>query len=136
MKSTLKMELDLMLKRGIIEDTESPWAFPVVIIPKKDGCIRICIDYRKLNVITVTDNYPLPRIDDLLHAAKTTPYMMTRHRIFEFCKFFSNRFRKFLIRQKLFSFPVDHSKPTNFWHIFAYKCICQNIKNMQSIFFF
>lgn len=77
MKVKLKAELDKMLQDGIIEEKESPWAFPVVLIPKKDNEIRLCVDYRKLNAITVTDTYPLPRIDDLLHAAKATPYMST-----------------------------------------------------------
>lgn len=77
MKTLLKDELDDMLKKGVIEEMESPWAFPVVLIPKKDKNIRLCVDYRRLNAITTTDTYPLPRIDDLLHSAKTTPYMST-----------------------------------------------------------
>lgn len=77
MKIKLKTEIDKMIADGIIEEKESPWAFPVVLIPKKDNEIRVCVDYRKLNAITVTDTYPLPRIDDLLHAAKATPYMST-----------------------------------------------------------
>lgn len=77
MKILLKQELEKMLESGIIEETESPWSFPVVLIPKKDGTVRLCVDYRRLNAITTTDTYPLPRIDDLLHAAKTTPFMST-----------------------------------------------------------
>lgn len=77
MKTVLKAELDKMLEKGIIQEEESPWAFPVVLIPKKDGSIRLCVDYRRLNAITTADTYPLPRIDDLLHSAKTTPFMST-----------------------------------------------------------
>lgn len=77
MKDRLKTELDDMLSNGIIEETQSPWSFPVVLIPKKDNSVRLCVDYRKLNAITVTDTYPLPRMEDLLHAAKTTPFMST-----------------------------------------------------------
>ncbi|GBG80333.1 hypothetical protein CBR_g30701 [Chara braunii] len=53
---------------GWIEPAIGPWSFPVVIVSKKAGGIRICIDYRKLNDITIKDVYPLPRIDELLDA--------------------------------------------------------------------
>lgn len=77
MKNRLKVELDDMVTKGIVEETQSPWSFPVVLIPKKDNTVRVCVDYRKLNAITVTDTYPLPRMEDLLHAAKATPFMST-----------------------------------------------------------
>lgn len=77
MKILLKQELEEMLRKNIIAEMESPWAFPVVLIPKKDNKIRLCVDYRRLNAITTTDTYPLPRMDDLLQTAKTTPFMST-----------------------------------------------------------
>ena len=43
----------------------SPWGTPVLFVKKKDGTLRLCIDYRKLNKVTVKNKYPLPRIDDL-----------------------------------------------------------------------
>lgn len=76
-KIELKREIENMLAANIIEECESPWAAPVVLVPKKEGGIRVCIDYRRLNDITVSDRYPLPRIDDLLHATKRTVFKTT-----------------------------------------------------------
>lgn len=76
-KELLKKEIDKLLNEGIIEECESPWAAPVVLVPKKDGGVRLCVDYRRLNAVTVSDSYPLPRMDDLLQAAKRTSYMTT-----------------------------------------------------------
>ena len=55
-----------MLDQGVVEPSESPWASPIVLVQKKDGGVRFCVDYRKLNQITKLDEFPLPRIDDTL----------------------------------------------------------------------
>ncbi|POM73982.1 LOW QUALITY PROTEIN: Retrovirus-related Pol Polyprotein [Phytophthora palmivora] len=59
-------QVDKMLADQVIEECNGPWAFPVVLVKKKDGTIRFCIDYRSLNAVTVKDVYPLPRIDETL----------------------------------------------------------------------
>ena len=55
-----------MLQAGVVSPSNSPWAFPVVMVRKKGGALRFCVDFRKLNALTVRDQYPLPRIDDTL----------------------------------------------------------------------
>ncbi|GJV84646.1 putative reverse transcriptase domain-containing protein [Tanacetum coccineum] len=56
---------DELLERGFIRPSVSPWGAPVLFVKKKDGSMRLCIDYRELNKITIRNRYPLPRIDDL-----------------------------------------------------------------------
>ena len=57
-----------MEKQGVIEESKSPWSSPIVLVKKKDGKTRFCVDYRRLNEITKKDSYPLPRIEDTLDA--------------------------------------------------------------------
>ena len=66
-----------MLKEGIITPSNSPWASPGVLAPKKDGTFRFCIDYRKLNAVTIRDAYPIPRIDDTLDALEEAKFIST-----------------------------------------------------------
>ena len=61
----LKEQLQGLLDSGFIRPSVSPWGAPVLFVKKKDGSMRLCIDYRELNRITVRNRYPLPRIDDL-----------------------------------------------------------------------
>jgi hypothetical protein len=64
----ISKHVDDMLRQGVIEPASSPWASNVVLVRKKDGSYRCCIDYRQLNLVTRRDAYPLPRIDACLDA--------------------------------------------------------------------
>uniref|UniRef100_A0A2N9IE13 Integrase catalytic domain-containing protein n=1 Tax=Fagus sylvatica TaxID=28930 RepID=A0A2N9IE13_FAGSY len=61
----LKEQLQDLLDQGFIRPSASPWGAPVLFVKKKDGSMRLCIDYRELNKVTIRNKYPLPRIDDL-----------------------------------------------------------------------
>jgi len=63
-----RAEVEKMLQKGIIEPSNSPWSSPIVLVSKKDGSTRFCVDYRKLNDVTVKDAYPIHRVDDCLDA--------------------------------------------------------------------
>lgn len=65
--SIIKAEIEKGLKAGLIRPSKSPWTSPVVLVKKKDGKTRFCVDYRKLNEVTKKDKYPLPRIEDILN---------------------------------------------------------------------
>ncbi|GFU80768.1 retrovirus-related Pol polyprotein from transposon 297 [Trichonephila clavipes] len=76
-KEHLRKEIDNLLAHNIIEECESPYAAPVVLVPKSNGTVRLCIDYRKLNAITIPEKYPLSLMDVLLHDAKSIAFMST-----------------------------------------------------------
>ena len=65
-----------MLAQGVIKESKSPWASPIVLV-KKDGDIRFCVDYRQLNHVTKSDVFPLPRIDDTLSLLSGAKYFST-----------------------------------------------------------
>ena len=66
-KNEMREQVALLLHKGWIRPSSSPWGAPVLLVPKKDGTWRFCVDFRNLNAVTVRDSFPLPRIDDLLH---------------------------------------------------------------------
>ena len=66
----LKSQLQELLDKGFIRPSVSPWGAPVLFVKKKDGTLRMCIDYRQINKVTVKNRYPLPRVEDLFYQLK------------------------------------------------------------------
>ena len=66
----LKFQLQELLEKGFIRPSVSPWGAPVLFVKKKYGTLRLCIDYRQWNKLTVKNKYLLPRIDDLFDQLK------------------------------------------------------------------
>jgi len=62
----LKKQIEDLMEKQFIRPSTSPWGAPVLLVKKKDGSSRLCVDYRQLNKVTIKNKYPLPRIDDLM----------------------------------------------------------------------
>jgi ribonuclease HI len=70
----LSNQLQELMDKGFIRPSSSPWGAPVLFVKKKDGSLRMCIDYRELNKLTIKNRYPLPRIDDLFDQLQGASY--------------------------------------------------------------
>ena len=66
-----------MLESGIIDKSTSEWASPIVLVRKKDGSIRMCVNYRRLNSVSQEDAYPMPCIDDLINRLGEAKFIRT-----------------------------------------------------------
>ena len=73
----VRQHIQELADKGVIRPSSSPYASPIVIVRKKDGSIRLCVDYRKLNAITRRDAFPLPRIDETLDAIGGASFFST-----------------------------------------------------------
>ncbi len=76
-KKVVQSELEAMLDLGVIEESHSDWASPIVLVPKTDGSVRFCVDYRKVNAVSKFDAYPMPRVDELLDRLGTARFYST-----------------------------------------------------------
>ena len=63
-----KQAIDKLLKQGVIRPSNSPWASPLCLVRKKDGSVRPCVDYRRLNKVTRPDAFPVPKVDECIDA--------------------------------------------------------------------
>ena len=61
----MKAQLEELLSKGFIRPSTSPWGAPILFVKKKDGSLQLCINYRQLNLATIHNHYPFPRIDEL-----------------------------------------------------------------------
>jgi hypothetical protein len=63
----MKRQLEELFEKGFIQPSTSMWGSPAIFLKKKDDTLRMCVDYRPLNVVTIKNKYPLPRIDTLFN---------------------------------------------------------------------
>ncbi|GFV86653.1 retrovirus-related Pol polyprotein from transposon 17.6 [Trichonephila clavipes] len=106
-KEVLRKQIEELLRQNVIEECESPYAAPVVLVHKPNGKVCLCVDYRKLNSVMKVDAYPLPRMDDLLNEATPTTFIYRKY-----CKpgdkvwvtihsiSYNNRSRKFMPKRE------------------------------------
>jgi transposase InsO family protein len=121
-RQIINEEVKKMFANEIISPSNSPWASPVVIVKKRDGSPRFCIDYRRLNSITQKDVYPLPRIDDVIERLNG-----------------SQIFSKLDLRSGYFQVPLATEErdktafitPDGLWH---FNRLPQGLKNSPSVF--
>ena len=75
MRDKVKKEIENMVEAGIAEKSTSPYASPIVIVPKKDNTIRLCVDYRQLNNVTIFDPQPMPKLEDIINKLGKAQYI-------------------------------------------------------------
>ena len=73
-RDVIQEEIKKMEAQGIVTPSYSPWSSPPVLVRKKDGAVRFCINYRKVNEVTISDKYPLRRMNDVLQALSSGRY--------------------------------------------------------------
>ena len=76
-REVLKVHIKEMLEGDIIEESNSPWSAPVIMIPKKDKTLRMCVDYRRLNAVTIKEIFPIPRISDIFDNLSDSEWFTT-----------------------------------------------------------
>ena len=75
--SVIDQHVEMMLKNGVIEESDSPYSSPILIVRKKDGSVRFCIDFRFLNDKTIKDKFPIPSIEEIKDDLKGAKYFIS-----------------------------------------------------------
>ena len=76
-QSLMEKEIQYMKENDIIEESNSSWSSPCILVPKSDGSVRFCTDFRKVNSVTKPDNYPIPRVDDYVDKIGSAKFVST-----------------------------------------------------------
>ena len=115
-----------MLDAGVIELSSSKWASPIVVVDKKDGTLRLCVDYRRLKAESMADAYPMPRIDDLIDRLGKAKFITTLDlthgywqvpmaRLSRHLTAFTTPFGLFQFRVMPFVFRVPQQRSSGLW---------------------
>ncbi len=108
-----------MEKERMITKSSGPWCSPIILVRKKDGTIHLCVDYRKLNDVTLKEAYPLPRIDDILDALRGAKYFYNID--------FASSYRQIKVAEK------DREKTPWGWHVFENTICWPRLENVNSL---
>ena len=122
LRAPLDEKLDELLQAKIITPSNSPYASPLVIVKKPDGSIRPCVDFRKLNAVTVSDSYPLPRVDESMEFLSGAKYLTTLDLFAGFMQVPMER-----ESQKYTAFITSRG-------LFEFKYMCFGLKNAPATF--
>ena len=122
-RDLVKKLLDDMLEQKIVEPASGPWASPIVLVTKKDGTPRFCVDYRRINSLTKKDAHPLPRIDDTLDQ---TPARSTRVAPYSWIE---AEIKQMLLVSKQCTLPWPHHLRTWRGNRSSEDTVCQRVAN-------
>lgn len=111
-----------MLEMGVIEEATSEWASPLSFVPNPDGTTRFCVDYRRLNTLTVRDSYPIPRMDECIDSLGDTKIFYTLNAN---CGYW---------QVEIDEGDWDKTSPTSQHGIFRFKRLPFGFKNAPSMF--